>query len=119
MHSGRDTRCVVRRAGRAHVVRGYAQLNNRLSAVGKSEQQLVGLNVGAGPDQLSACTEVAICGQPLQPHPTAPSSQHKASGERRTRTADTSIFSRVLYQLSYLAATPILAFLRMLSPCGG
>jgi hypothetical protein len=25
-------------------------------------------------------------------------------GERRTRTADTSIFSRVLYQLSYLAA---------------
>jgi hypothetical protein len=26
-------------------------------------------------------------------------------GERRTRTADTSIFSRVLYQLSYLAAT--------------
>jgi hypothetical protein len=27
-------------------------------------------------------------------------------GERRTRTADTSIFSRVLYQLSYLAATP-------------
>src|ERR1700729_1266470 len=29
-----------------------------------------------------------------------------ADGERRTRTADTSIFSRVLYQLSYLAATP-------------
>ena len=40
-------------------------------------------------------------------------------GERRTRTADTSIFSRVLYQLSYLAATPILAFLRGLGHCGG
>ncbi len=26
------------------------------------------------------------------------------SGEGRTRTADTAIFSRVLYQLSYLAA---------------
>jgi hypothetical protein len=26
-------------------------------------------------------------------------------GQRRTRTADTTIFSRVLYQLSYLAAT--------------
>ena len=32
----------------------------------------------------------------------------RANGERRTRTADTSIFSRVLYQLSYLAATLIL-----------
>ena len=34
------------------------------------------------------------------------SASRAADGERRTRTADTSIFSRVLYQLSYLAATP-------------
>jgi len=27
-------------------------------------------------------------------------------GETRTRTGDTTIFSRVLYQLSYLAAAP-------------
>jgi hypothetical protein len=30
--------------------------------------------------------------------------QAKESGETRTRTGDTTIFSRVLYQLSYLAS---------------
>ena len=30
-------------------------------------------------------------------------------GESRTRTGDTTIFSRVLYQLSYLAAPPIVS----------
>ena len=30
-------------------------------------------------------------------------------GETRNRTEDTTIFSRVLYQLSYLAARPMLA----------
>ena len=29
-----------------------------------------------------------------------------ADGETRTRTGDTTIFSRVLYQLSYLAESP-------------
>ena len=29
--------------------------------------------------------------------------EDSASGETRTRTGDTTIFSRVLYQLSYLA----------------
>jgi hypothetical protein len=29
---------------------------------------------------------------------------HKEHGEGRTRTGDTPVFSRVLYQLSYLAA---------------
>jgi hypothetical protein len=28
------------------------------------------------------------------------------NGETRTRTGDTTIFSRVLYQLSYLAVAP-------------
>ncbi len=40
--------------------------------------------------------------QPLQDAHEIPSHPH---GERRTRTADTTIFSRVLYQLSYLAAS--------------
>jgi len=30
----------------------------------------------------------------------------RAYGETRTRTGDTTIFSRVLYQLSYLAVAP-------------
>ncbi len=33
-------------------------------------------------------------------------------GETRTRTGDTTIFSRVLYQLSYLAARAMLAIAR-------
>src|SRR5262249_18313696 len=37
--------------------------------------------------------------------PRAPRSRHRDHGETRTRTGDTAIFSRVLYQLSYLAAT--------------
>jgi hypothetical protein len=41
-------------------------------------------------------------GRHRRPKPDRPRS---ADGERRTRTADTAIFSRVLYQLSYLAAT--------------
>jgi hypothetical protein len=41
-------------------------------------------------------------GGPPRPKPRPARS---ADGERRTRTADTAIFSRVLYQLSYLAAT--------------
>lgn len=36
---------------------------------------------------------------------TGAQAAQRTDGERRTRTADTSIFSRVLYQLSYLAAT--------------
>ena len=38
------------------------------------------------------------------------------SGETRTRTGDTTIFSRVLYQLSYLAAAPKASGLRRGSP---
>ena len=34
------------------------------------------------------------------------------SGETRTRTGDTTIFSRVLYQLSYLAVAPQTSVLR-------
>ncbi len=34
----------------------------------------------------------------------APRSRQKAYGETQIRTGDTTIFSRVLYQLSYLAA---------------
>ncbi len=40
--------------------------------------------------------------QPLQDAREIPSHPH---GETRTRTGDTTIFSRVLYQLSYLAAS--------------
>ena len=52
--------------------------------------------------------------------PTLGESGGRADGERRTRTADTSIFSRALYQLSYLAATadPTASRVpRMSSPC--
>ena len=48
---------------------------------------------------------------PTEP-PQPPAGKEKArkcgpfeSGETRTRTGDTTIFSRVLYQLSYLAET--------------
>jgi hypothetical protein len=34
---------------------------------------------------------------------------YEENGERRTRTADTTIFSRVLYQLSYLAESPAIS----------
>ena len=33
----------------------------------------------------------------------------RTSGQGRTRTSDTPVFSRVLYQLSYLARRPIVA----------
>jgi hypothetical protein len=35
--------------------------------------------------------------------PSPPSTKTQSSGETRNRTEDTTIFSRVLYQLSYLA----------------
>ena len=41
----------------------------------------------------------------IMPWAREPVGSRPGDGERRTRTADTSIFSRVLYQLSYLAAT--------------
>ena len=52
----------------------------------------------------------------LEDHPFGPARVQKAGlaghssyGERRTRTADTTIFSRVLYQLSYLASGGIVS----------
>lgn len=38
-----------------------------------------------------------------------PNGAGRADGETRNRTEDTAVFSRVLYQLSYLAGTTILA----------
>jgi hypothetical protein len=38
-----------------------------------------------------------------------PLSRQKTNGETRTRTGDTTIFSRVLYQLSYLAETLLIS----------
>ena len=40
---------------------------------------------------------------PSQGKEKGPASRAFRSGETRTRTGDTTIFSRVLYQLSYLA----------------
>ena len=39
----------------------------------------------------------------MRPTKKAPGCGTFGSGETRTRTGDTTIFSRVLYQLSYLA----------------
>jgi hypothetical protein len=55
--------------------------------------------------------EEAYCGAAMDPKSHAPrptcaraSGAHGQHGEGRTRTGDTPVFSRVLYQLSYLAA---------------
>ena len=41
----------------------------------------------------------------IEPHAKLPSAQ-RTNGEGRNRTGDTTVFSRVLYRLSYLAAAP-------------
>ena len=42
----------------------------------------------------------------LSRHAERRASKEQQYGETRTRTGDTTIFSRVLYQLSYLAVEP-------------
>jgi hypothetical protein len=43
---------------------------------------------------------------PRGPGPNGDRHEKTRNGETQTRTGDTTIFSRVLYQLSYLAASP-------------
>ena len=44
--------------------------------------------------------------------PTASEARYRFGGQGQNRTADTGIFSAVLYQLSYLAATGLLRMAR-------
>ena len=61
-----------------------------------------------GEREMLAAT-VAASGRPGRPSPSSPATlrsaapERKTSGEGRIRTGDTTVFSRVLYQLSYLA----------------
>ena len=61
------------------------------------------LQIRSQRDLRATCLKTAI------PHPTC-------DGETRTRTGDTTIFSRVLYQLSYLASAAERLALRLIRP---
>jgi hypothetical protein len=50
--------------------------------------------------------EIRPCPRTVSEAKTSPYAASSVNGETRTRTGDTTIFSRVLYQLSYLAAAP-------------
>jgi hypothetical protein len=65
-------------------------------------------SAGLAPGSASApCTHASPAERRLDPTRACHQRPYanKENGQRRTRTADTTIFSRVLYQLSYLAAT--------------
>jgi hypothetical protein len=61
-----------------------------------------------GPDAWEPPPRVSVMGAPVSdPAEVVLQQRHevsRGSGEGRTRTGDTPVFSRVLYQLSYLAA---------------
>jgi hypothetical protein len=96
---------------RAHDDRAtIAQRLRRSGFLSDTYQPIIGDNGNAG---VSGVTLFKTAAGACAPGGSAPSSSHRpsvasaanANGETQIRTGDTTIFSRVLYQLSYLAAT--------------
>ncbi len=78
----------------------YVSLGN----TGNASRCLSSMDVGFWPRNGSPWPKPCLRGQQPENKKSA-LSRRFTDGETRTRTGDTTIFSRVLYQLSYLAAT--------------